>query len=79
VALGGRQVDQPAVAEQVDGTAVGQRELLDELADSPPDRGEIGQRRMSISTLKWPLLATMAPSFIASKCSRSMTLMSPVR
>ena len=34
---------------------------------------------MSISTLKWPLLATMAPSFMAAKCSRRSTDLLPVR
>ena len=33
---------------------------------------------MSISTLKWPVLATMAPSFMTSKCSLRITWMSPV-
>ena len=33
---------------------------------------------MSISTLKWPELAMMAPSFMASKCSPRSTWMSPV-
>jgi hypothetical protein len=33
---------------------------------------------MLISTLKWPLLHMMAPSFIFSMCSLRMTLMSPV-
>ena len=33
---------------------------------------------MSISTLKWPLLATIAPSFMAAKCSRRSTDLLPV-
>ena len=33
---------------------------------------------MSISTLKWPVLEMMAPSFMASKCSPRSTWMSPV-
>ena len=33
---------------------------------------------MSISTLKWPVLARIAPSFIAARCSRAITLLSPV-
>ena len=33
---------------------------------------------MSISTLKWPVLQRIAPSFIASKCSRAITCLSPV-
>ena len=33
---------------------------------------------MSISTLKCPELETMAPSFIASKCSLRMTFLLPV-
>ena len=32
----------------------------------------------SISTLKWPLLATMAPSFIFSKCGCARTSQLPV-
>ena len=32
----------------------------------------------SISTLKWPVLATIAPSFIWSKCSPRITSLSPV-
>ena len=33
---------------------------------------------MSISTLKWPVLAMMVPSCMASKCSPRSTWMSPV-
>ena len=33
---------------------------------------------MSISTLKWPVLQTIAPSFICSMCSRAITCLSPV-
>ena len=33
---------------------------------------------MFISTLKWPLLATIAPFFILRKCFLSRTFMSPV-
>ena len=33
---------------------------------------------MSISTLKWPLFATIAPSFIFSKCACARTLVLPV-
>ena len=33
---------------------------------------------MSISTLKWPVLQRIAPSFISSKCSRAITCLSPV-
>ena len=33
---------------------------------------------MSISTLKCPVLATIAPSFMTSKCSLRITWMSPV-
>ena len=33
---------------------------------------------MLISESKWPELAMIAPSRIAAKCSRSITLMSPV-
>jgi hypothetical protein len=33
---------------------------------------------MSISTLKWPVLARIDPSFICSKCSLRMTDLSPV-
>ena len=33
---------------------------------------------MSISTLKWPVLQMIAPSFITSRCSRAITCLSPV-
>ena len=33
---------------------------------------------MSISTLKWPVLQRIAPSFIGSMCSRAITCLSPV-
>ncbi len=71
VPLGGGEVDEPALADQVEPAAVGQRELVDELARLARLDGE---RRaapaISISTLKWPVLARIAPSFIRSMCAR---------
>ncbi len=33
---------------------------------------------ISISTLKWPVFARIAPSFMRSMCSRAITCLSPV-
>ena len=45
MALGGREVDEPAVGDQVDAAAVGERELLDELARHARLARERTQRR----------------------------------
>jgi hypothetical protein len=70
VAFGRGQVDEPAFAQQVDAAAVGHVYSSTNSRTVRRD-GEISSRAgMSISTLKWPVLATMAPSFMTSKCSR---------
>ena len=67
VALGGGEVDQAALAEHEELAAVAELVLLDERAHlaarSRPCDSSAG---MLISSLKWPELATIAPSFIAS-------------
>ena len=51
-----------------------QRELLDARSDERRFlRLNFSKAGISSSTLKWPELQTMAPSFIAAKCSRRMT------
>ena len=55
MALGRGEVDEPAVGEQVEPAAVGEHELLDELARlARLGRERRAAPRMSISTLKWP-------------------------
>src|SRR5205823_6979981 len=66
MAFGAGEIDQPAFAEHGDAVAALQRVLVDELAHGPLLRVLLSQP-MSTSTLKWPLFATMAPSFIFSK------------
>ena len=79
VTFGGGKVDEAAFGEQIDLAAVVQVVLLDELAWSGGARSLMRSRAgMSISTLKWPELATMAPFFISSKCSWRSTLLLPV-
>ncbi len=73
-----RQVDEAAFAQQVDLAAVAQRELLDESRVVRFDDDIFSSAGMSISTLKWPELEMIAPSFIASKCSLRSTLLLPV-
>ena len=65
MALGGGKVDQPALGQKVDAPAVSQRVLPDRtfrMSLCPTDSSSIASTL--ISTLKWPLLATSAPSFI---------------
>ena len=66
MALGARQVDEAAVGQQVDAAAVGHRELLDERAHLALTDSLLAQAGMLISTLKWPELQMMAPSFMTS-------------
>ena len=78
--LGRRQVDQPSFGQQVD--AVARRAGRTPRRSRASCAWRLAKARasagMSISTSKWPVLATMAPSFITSKCSRRSTWMSPV-
>ena len=77
--FGGGQVDEPAFAQQVDPLPVLQRVLLDEVAHGArARRAGFSSAGMSISTLKWPELQMIAPSFITSKCSPRMTCLFPV-
>jgi hypothetical protein len=60
VSLGGGQVDQAAVAEQVDPAAVLETELLDELADRTPFAREPLERRDVDLDVEVPELQTTA-------------------
>ena len=66
-------------ASRMQATAVAHRVLVDELADPPHAAAESSASApLSISTSKWPAFAMTAPSFMTSKCSRRITLVSPV-
>ena len=64
--LGGREVDEAAVGDQVDAAAVRHRELLDELASLRVSVASARSAGISISTLKWPVFERIAPSFISA-------------
>ena len=59
VALGGREVDEPALGQQVDALAAGEDVLLDERRGASRGSTLAGAswRGMSISTSKWPGVA----------------------
>ena len=80
VALGGGQVDQPALGEQEDRAA--RRSVGTPRRTAAPRACStvivVAAPSMSISTLKWPELQTIAPSFMTSKCSPPITCMLPV-
>ena len=80
MAFGRGQVDEPALAEHVDracrSSACTRRPACRTSAVTFVLSALSATR--SSSTSKWPLLQTIAPSFIAAKCSRRMMCLLPV-
>jgi hypothetical protein len=79
MALGRRQVDQPALAEQMQAPAVDMvySSTKPRIRRTRPPESS-ASAPLSISTSKWPALASTAPSFMTSMCSRPITVVSPV-
>jgi hypothetical protein len=77
VAGAAAQVHQAALGQQDDALAVGEDDVVDLRLDLFPGQ-YFSSEAMSISLSKWPMLQTMAWSFIAAMCARVMTCLLPV-